>query len=169
MTDLNFNPGVGLAKPIFVKDRFIGKAMMLLEHESNGKNGQDSRSWNKISFGASIMVDPNFIIHGKVWIPIIDGENNKDILDYCGIYQMGMSYTSPNKRFGASVLLVKRRGWELNYNTTLEFSYQLTKNANQYLFVQYYNGYGEGLLEYNKFHSQLRAGIVIKPRLFSEY
>lgn len=169
MTDLNFNPGVGLAKPIFVKDRFIGKAMMLLEHESNGKNGPDSRSWNKISFGASIMVDPNFIIHGKVWIPIIDGENNKDILDYCGIYQMGMSYTSPNKRFGASVLLVKRRGWELNYNTTLEFSYQLTKNANQYLFVQYYNGYGEGLLEYNKFHSQLRAGIVIKPRLFSEY
>lgn len=169
MTDLNFNPGVGLAKPIFVKDRFIGKAMMLLEHESNGKNGPDSRSWNKISFGASIMVDPHFIIHGKVWIPIIDSENNKDILDYCGIYQMGMSYTSPNKRFGASVLLVKRRGWELNYNTTLEFSYQLTKNANQYLFVQYYNGYGEGLLEYNKFHSQLRAGIVIKPRLFSEY
>lgn len=169
MTDLNFNPGMGLAKPIFVKDRFIGKAMMLLEHESNGKNGLDSRSWNKISFGASIMIDPNFIIHGKVWIPIIDGENNKDILDYCGIYQMGMSFTTPNKRFGASVLLVKRRGWELNYNTTLEFSYQITKNANQYLFLQYYNGYGEGLLEYNKFHSQLRAGIVIKPRLFSEY
>lgn len=169
MTDLNFNPGIGLAKPLFVKDRFIGKVMMLLEHESNGKNGIDSRSWNKISFGANVMIDPNFIIHGKVWIPIIDGQNNKDILDYCGIYQMGMSFTTSNRRFGASVLLVKRRGWELNYNTTLEFSYQITKNSNQYIFLQYYNGYGEGLLEYNRFHSQLRAGIVIKPRLFSEF
>lgn len=169
MTDLNFNPGVGLAKPLFVKDRFIGKVMMMLEHESNGKNGLDSRSWNKISFSANVMIDPNFIIHGKFWIPIIDGKNNKDILDYCGIYQMGMSFTSTNKRFGASVLLVKRRGWELNYNTTVEFNYQITKNSNQYIFLQYYNGYGEGLLEYNQFHSQLRAGIIIKPRLFSEY
>ena len=169
MTDLNFNPGIGLAKPLFVKDRFIGKFMMLLEHESNGKDGLNSRSWNKISFGASVMVDPNFIIHGKVWIPIIDGENNKDILDYCGIYQTGISFTTSNKRFGASVLLVKRRGWELNYNTTVELNYRLFKGENQYMFLQYYNGYGEGLLEYNKFHSQLRLGIVIKPRLFSEY
>lgn len=169
MTDLNFNPGIGLAKPLFVKDRFIGKVMMLLEHESNGKSGIDSRSWNKFSVSANVMVDPNFIIHGKVWIPIIDGENNKDILDYCGIYQMGMSFMTSDRRFGASVLLVKRRGWELNYNTTLEFSYQLTKDSNQYIFLQYYNGYGEGLLEYNRFHSQLRVGIVIKPRLFSEF
>ena len=169
MTDLNFNPGIGLATPLFVKDRIIGKFMMLLEHESNGKDGLNSRSWNKISFGASVMVDPNFIIHGKVWIPIIDGENNKDILDYCGIYQTGISFTTSNKRFGASVLLVKRRGWELNYNTTVELNYRLFKGENQYMFLQYYNGYGEGLLEYNKFHSQLRLGIVIKPRLFSEY
>lgn len=169
MTDLNFNPGVGLAKPLFVKDRFIGKVMMMLEHESNGKDGLISRSWNKVSFSANVMIDPNFIVHGKFWIPIIDGQNNKDILDYCGIYQMGLSFTSTNKLFGASVLLVKRRGWELNYNTTIEFSYQITKNSNQYIFLQYYNGYGEGLLDYNKYHSQLRAGIIIKPRLFSEY
>lgn len=35
------------------------------------------------------------MIHGKVWIPIIDGMNNKDILDYSGIYQTGMTYTTP--------------------------------------------------------------------------
>lgn len=169
MTDLNFNPGIGLAKPLFVKDRYIGKVSLIAEHESNGKDGAASRSWNRLSLSASIMIDPTFIVHGKFWIPFVDGMNNRDILDYCGIYQMGTSFQLPSDRFGISLLLVKRRGWKLNYNTTLELYYRIFKRDNQYLFVQYYNGYGEGLLDYNKFHSQLRVGIVIKPRLFSEY
>lgn len=169
MTDLNFNPGIGLAKPLFVKNRFIGQLFFLVEHESNGKDGDASRSWNKVSLGANIMIDPNFIVHGKVWIPIVDGMNNKDILDYSGIYQVGMQMFSNNRRFGGSVLLVKRRGWRLSYNTTLELFWRVWKRDNQFLFLQYYNGYGEGLLEYNRYHSELRVGIVIKPRLFSEF
>lgn len=169
MSDLNFNPGIGVAKPLFVKDRFIGKIMMVIEHESNGRDGDESRSWNRITFGSNIMIDPNFMVYGKVWIPIVDGENNRDILDYCGIYQIGTSLMSPNRKFGASVNLVKRRGWNLNYNTIIEFSYRFNNNQNQYLFMQYYNGYGEGLLEYKQFHSELRVGIVIKPTLFSDY
>ncbi len=169
MTDLNFNPGVGLAKPLFVRNRYIGKAFVIIEHESNGRDGDASRSWNKISFGGNIIIDPNIMVHGKVWIPIVDGMNNKDILDYSGIYQVGMQVYSNNRRFTGSVLLTKRRGWRLNYNTTIEFAYRLWKRDNQYLFLQYYNGYGEGMLEYNRYHSMLRVGIVIKPQLFSDY
>lgn len=169
MTDLNFNPGIGLTKPLFVKDRFVGKLTLMLEHESNGRDGIASRSWNKVSVAGNVMINPNFIVHGKFWIPIIDGQNNKDILDYCGIYQVGTSLTSTNRRFGFSVILAKRRGWKLNYNTTIELYYRLFKNENQYLFMQYYNGYGEGLLAYKEFHSTVRVGIVIKPRLFSDY
>lgn len=74
MTDLNFNPGIGLAKPLFVKGRFIGKLSLMLEHESNGRDGLESRSWNKISAAANVMIDPTFTVHGKFWIPIVDGE-----------------------------------------------------------------------------------------------
>lgn len=169
MTDLNFNPGVGLAKPLFVKNRFIGRVILCLEHESNGRDGDASRSWNKISLGANIMIDPQLTVHGKFWIPIVDGMNNKDILDYSGIYQVGLQAFSTNRRFNVGVTLVKRRGWNLNYNTIIELSYRLWRRDNQFLFMQYYNGYGEGMLEYNKFHSQLRVGIVIKPRLFSDF
>ncbi|MDO5395188.1 MAG: phospholipase A [Bacteroidales bacterium] len=169
MTDLNFNPGIGLAKPLFVKNRFIGKVILCLEHESNGRDGDASRSWNKISLGANILIDPMLMVHGKVWIPIVDGQNNRDILDYSGIYQVGLQAFSSNRRFNCSVTLTKRRGWNLNYNTVVEFAYRLWKRDNQFLFMQYYNGFGEGLLEYNKFHSQLRVGIVIKPRLFSDF
>jgi phospholipase A1 len=169
MTDLNFNPGIGLAKPLFVKNKYIGKVSLIVEHESNGRDEEESRSWNKISLATDIMIDRNFVLSGKVWIPIIDGENNKDILNYCGLYQVCSQYKSNNERVTASVILTKRKGWNLNYNTVVEFCYRFSRRENQYFFIQYYNGYGEGLLEYNKFHSEIRAGICIKPKLYSEY
>lgn len=169
MVDLNFNPGIGLAKPLFVKNRYVGKVTLMAEHESNGRDGLASRSWNKISLAASIMIDPQVTVHGKVWIPIVDGQNNRDILDYSGIYQVGTEFTSRNRRFTASVVLVKRHGWKLNYNTIIELGYRIFRRDNQFLFLQFYNGYGECMLDYNQFRSRVRVGIVIKPRLFSEY
>ncbi len=169
MTDLNFNPGIGLTKPLFIKNRFIGKVTLMIEHESNGRDGDESRSWNKVSLAANIMVNPNLMVHGKFWIPIVDGVNNKDILDYSGIYQTGFQYLSGNGRFSAGLTLIKRRGWNMNYNSVVDICYRILKGDNQYLFLQYYNGYGEGLLDYKVFKSQIRVGICIKPRLFSEY
>lgn len=77
MTDLNFNPGIGIAKPLFWRNRYIGKVNLVIEHESNGRDGDESRSWNKITLGGSIVIDPTLMVHGKFWIPIIDGVNNK--------------------------------------------------------------------------------------------
>ncbi|MGM9802673.1 MAG: phospholipase A [Muribaculaceae bacterium] len=169
MRDLNFNPGIGLAKPLIVKNKLIGKLTLLIEHESNGRDGDESRSWNRISFGGNVYLTPNFMVHAKAWIPIVDGENNRDLLDYAGLYQSGLQLTSFNKRWGFAVTTVKRRGWNLNYNTIVEVNYRLFKNENQYFFIQYYNGYAENLLDYNKYRSRLRAGIVIKPNFFSDY
>lgn len=169
MTDLNFNPGIGIAKPLFVKGRFIGKLTIQLEHESNGKDSIDSRSWERVSFGANIMVDPNLIIHGKYWIPIVDGKHNKDLLDYVGIFQVGATMTSISRKFGLAFNLTKRKGWNLNYNLSAEVSYRFSRKAQQHLFMQYYCGYGEGLFDYKKHSSMLRVGVVIKPDLFSEY
>lgn len=169
MTDLNFNPGIGLAKPLFSDGRYIGKLSMQLEHESNGKDGDASRSWNRVTFGANIMIDRTLMVHGKVWIPIIDGENNKDILDYCGIYQIGTQVMSENQKWVGSVILVKRRGWKPNYNIITEISYRFSKHSDWSLFAQYYCGYGEGLLDYNKHVSKIRAGFVIRPHFFSDY
>lgn len=169
MTDLNFNPGIGLTKPIFVKNRYVGKVSLILEHESNGRDSIESRSWNKVSLAANIIIDPNLMVAGKIWIPIVDGENNRDILHYCGLYQTSIQATTDNRKFTGSLTLVRRAGKFFNYNTILELAYRFSTKANQYFFLQYYNGYGEGLLDYKVFHSQLRVGIVIKPQLFSDF
>lgn len=169
MYDINFNPGIGLAKPLFLQNKFIGKLTFMIEHESNGRDSIFSRSWNKISLAANIMVDPNVMVHGKAWIPIVDGMNNRDILNYTGLFQAGVQLLSDDGRFTGGIMFTKRRGWNLNFNTVAELGMRIFKKDNQYLFLQYYNGYGEGLYDYNRFKSQLRIGICIKPTLFSEY
>ena len=169
MRDMNFNPGIGWSFPFFSKGRYAGKATILIEHESNGRDSIASRSWNRISFIGSTMINEWLMVHTKFWIPIIDGKHNKDILKYCGIWQSGAVVTTPDKKFGWGLTLVKRKGWNLNFNTIVEFNWRIHKKSNQYLFVQYYNGYGENLIDFKQFHSRLRVGLVIKPKFFSEY
>lgn len=169
MRDLNFNPGIGWTKPFFNKDRYVGKLTLMLEHESNGRDGDDSRSWNRISISGSTLIDEWLMVHAKFWIPIIDGQNNKDILKYCGIYQSGFVVTTPNKEFSWGLTLVKRSGFNLNFNTIWEMSWRVSDKTNLNMFAQYYNGYGENLIDYKQFHSRFRVGIIFKPKFFSEF
>lgn len=169
MTDLNFNPGIGLTKPLFVKNRYVGKVSLIVEHESNGRDSIQSRSWNKVSLAGNIIIDPQLSVAGKVWIPIIDGVNNKDILKYCGIYQTSVQVSDRDRKLWGALTLVKRKGWNFNYNVILELAWRYSLKSNQYLFLQYYNGYGEGLLDYKVHKNQLRVGIVIKPKMFSDF
>ena len=169
MTDLNFNPGVGLAKPLFSNGKYLGKLSLQLEHESNGRDSIQSRSWNRLTLGASILVDEILMIHGKVWVPFIDSGNNKDLLKYAGIFQFGSQFMTYDRKWKFGLMFIKRQGWNLNFNTVAEVSFRFSRDADWSLYLQYYNGYGEGLLDYKQFHSQLRAGIVIRPILFSDY
>lgn len=169
MHDFMFNPGIGWRKPFFSKDRYIGDMTLIVEHESNGKDGDASRSWNRISLSGSAIVSDWLMVHGKVWIPIIDGQNNKDILNYAGIWQSGFVLSTTDKKFSGGVTLVKRKGWNLNFNTIVDLTWMVNKKTNLNLFAQYYNGYGESLIDYNVFQSRFRVGIVFKPKFFSEF
>lgn len=133
-----------------------------------GKDSTASRSWNKVTFAVAITLSPNWEAQFKTWIPIVDGENNKDLLKYNGIFQVAANYRTDNRRFNCGVILTKRKTWT-SFNTQVELSYKFNNNENQYFFLQYYNGYGENLLEYNKFKSMIRIGFVIKPSDFSLY
>lgn len=168
MRDLNFNPGIGLGHLIIHHNKFIGKGYLMLEHESNGKDSTASRSWNRVTLATAIVLNKNWEAQFKTWIPIVDGKYNKDLLKYNGIFQLAANYRTDNKRFNCGVILTKRKTW-LSFNTQIELSYKFNNNENQYFFLQYYNGYGENLLDYNKFKSMVRIGFVIKPQDFSIY
>lgn len=168
MRDLNFNPGIGLGHLIIRENRYIGRAIIMLEHESNGKDSLSSRSWNKVSASVNLMLSRNVDTQLKLWIPIVDSDNNRDILKYNGIGNFAINYHNRNRRFHAG-LLTTWRTESFSFNTQWEFSFKLNEKVNQFLFIQYYNGYGENLLDYNQFKSVIRMGFVIKPRDFSIY
>lgn len=166
--DLNFNPGIGLGHLIVYKNKYIGKGYLMLEHESNGKDSIFSRSWNRVSLGVSVVLTKNWDAQIKAWVPIIDSRNNKDILKYNGLFQLGTTVYSNNRMFSGAILLTKRKS-SFSFNTQVELSYKFNRNENQYIFLQYYNGYGENLLEYNQYKSMIRMGFVIKPPDFSVF
>ena len=35
--------------------------------------------------------------------------------------------------------------------------------------MQWYQGYGENLIDYNVYHSRIRFGIVFKPKFMSDF
>ncbi|MDR0749715.1 MAG: phospholipase A [Tannerellaceae bacterium] len=162
MRDINFNPGLGIGYLIVYKGRYIGQAYLMGEHESNGRFTNYSRSWNKITTGAAIRLNNNVDVQFKTWYPIIDGRHNQDILRYNGIFQLGGNYQTDNRQFNAGLVLTKRKSG-LSFNTQWELSWKFSKNSSQYFILQYYNGYGENLLEYKAYHSNLRFGFAIKP------
>ncbi|MBQ6647985.1 MAG: phospholipase A [Muribaculaceae bacterium] len=167
--DLNFNPGLGVQTPIFIKGRLVGSTLIMVEHESNGRDGEASRSWNKISFAASAFMNRNLMLHAKAWIPIIDGQQNKDILKYSGIFQGGAQFISNNRRWVADVTFVKRQGWNFSFNTIINVGFRIREKDNQFLMLHFYDGYGENMLDYNKYHCRLRLGLLIRPTFFSDF
>lgn len=167
--DLNYNPGIGLGRTLTFQNRLLGSIGLMFEHESNGKDGIDSRSWNKITFSTSLILHRYWLLEVEAWIPFVDGEENADIVKYMGWSSTNIEYTSPNKKFVFGANFVKRGGVNLNFNVTLSAAIRLYNNSNQFLYAEIYNGYGESMLDYKEFRQRFRVGFVIKPKFLNMY
>lgn len=166
-TETNYNPSLGFGHNFVKDDRIVALASLQFEHESNGRDSIWSRSWNKISLMGLYAFNQNYTLQAKCWIPIMVAKENKHLASYAGIAQIAGTYTSNNKRLNCSVLMIKRSGWDLSANWQIEIAYKIFRLDNQYFFLQYYNGYGESMLDFDRFQRCLRIGIVIKPNSFT--
>lgn len=166
--DTNYNPGVGLAKVILHKNRLLGVAFMQIKHESNGREKEESRSWNYLSLAAKYYINTQFNISGEFWIPYVDGDNNKDLLDYKGLGQINVSLTDARQKWWLEMQLNQRKGFG-NINTIASIAFKVSKSSNQYLFLRFQDGYGDSLLDYNKYSMNVRIGMCIKPDFYSIY
>ncbi len=165
MRDINFNPGIAWTKPYYRGDRYLGSTSLIIEHESNGRDGDASRSWNRIALSGNLYVTERIRVFGKIWIPIVDGCNNRDLVKYKGIFSLGTEIQTVNRKLMAGFTIEKSKG--LQFNIMTEVSWQLHKKTNLWLFAQLYIGYAESLIDYNHHSTMLRAGIVFKPKFFS--
>lgn len=166
--DTNYNPGIGLGKYLLFNNKVVGAAFLQLKHESNGRDGDDSRSWNYMSLSMKYYFNLRFNISGELWLPYVDGGNNKDLLDYKGLGFLSLNYISQKSKWWISADINPRKGF-FNVNTTLTAGFRISERSNQYLFARFYQGYGESLLDYNKYTMNVRVGICIKPDFYSVF
>lgn len=160
--DNNYNPSLGLGRYIIRGNKLRGTVFVQLEHESNGKSGEDSRSWNMLSFSTKYFFNLRLSFGLKAWIPIVDGDENKDLLDYRGLGTMSVNYINKNGRLWLTGELNPRKGWG-NVNTTFTAAYKVSRASNQFIYARFYNGKGESLLDYDKYSMNIRIGFCIKP------
>ncbi|HKS55457.1 MAG TPA: phospholipase A [Steroidobacteraceae bacterium] len=136
-------------------------------HESNGKEGDDSRSYNMLYARPTLTLgDPDGF--RAYFAPLIHNyiaeSDNPDISDYRGYVDWLFGVGSKG---GLDFWGVLRKGTRSDYGSVeLNASYPLSKlsggDLTGWLMLQYFNGYGESLLDYNrKLDSQLRLGIAI--------
>jgi len=161
--ETNFNPAIGLAKPVFNKnDKIVGLAEFKMEHESNGRDSLDSRSWNRFTLGYSTPVGTNGMLTVKGWLPFAYKDSNPDILDYVGLGEVKMEYNIITDILSTDVTVRKGlKDW--NGAISARLLYKLFNNSNnQYLMLEWFAGHSESLIDYQKYTSMVRIGYVIK-------
>ena len=125
-------------------------------HQSNGRSEPLSRGWNRIVGNVGFERD-NFILLLNTWYRIPESkaeDDNPDIDDYMGPGEIRGYYLWNNHRFG----MMLRNNFQRHHNRgalQLEWSFPLIARVSGY--IQYFNGYGESLLDYD--HSANRIGI----------
>ncbi len=160
--EVNFNPGLGLGKGVFNKDdELVGLLEIKLEHESNGREGLDSRSWNSFSLAYHTRVNNYTILGLKSWIPFAYTSDNEDLLNYIGYGELNMLFDfAPKWKLDVSARKGIQWNWKGNVRTRL--FYQISGNTNQHLMLEWYTGYSESLIEYDKHKSYIRVGYAIR-------
>ncbi len=143
-------------------------ARLGLEHESNGGQGDRSRSVNiafvrpewrwKAGNGGSFAFTPKLYAY-------LDKEDNPDIDDYRGFVDWRVRWDSGGIWIATAVL---RYGTADKGSVLVDLS-RRTRDlkfgpVSTYLHVQFFAGYGEDILDYNlRRKSQLRFGFAIVP------
>jgi phospholipase A1/A2 len=144
---------------------FKGRVAMLgLNHQSNGRSQPLSRSWNRAT--ASVGLEKNkFSLYLKTWYRIPENENNDDnpdITRYMGYGELNAIYYWDKHRLAATFrnnLRSQNLGAiQLDWCFPLPF----IKSDHFSGYIQYFNGYGEGLLDYNTSINRISVGFMLK-------
>jgi phospholipase A1 len=137
-------------------------------HESNGKGGLESRSWNRLY--AEAKLDWKRITIGlKPWYRIPEsakksptdsrGDDNPDIIRFLGYGELTVEY-----RDTAYSVLITGRDNLRSYGTNrgslrLDLAFPIRNDV--YFYIQVFDGYGESLIDYNRYSSRIGAGFMV--------
>lgn len=156
-----------LAPPIQLRPALTASAQIGIRHESNGRAGELSRSFNSVYFAPMVATElPSgyrLIVGPRLSLAIGDKSDNPDILRYRGVTSLFMEVgREDGLRLSTSTRFNLSNG---KGALGVDISYPLNRLWNGgpdlYLFGQSFIGYGENLLDYDRNVTRLRVGFAI--------
>ncbi|MBK1700066.1 hypothetical protein CKO41_10515 [Thiococcus pfennigii] len=131
----------------------IDSLRLALNHQSNGRSDPLSRGWNR-AIGQVEARRNDWELALRLWAPFDDApDDNPDITDYLGYGEIHVGYELAKHRLG----LMLRNPRHLT--TQIDWSYPLGDTLR--LYVQYFNGYGESLIDYDHSVNRIGAGLML--------
>jgi len=171
--ETNYEPEVFWISPV-PWTIFGGDATLVslgLSHQSNGRSQPYSRSWNRIYAGL-IWERWRYVFRLKAWWRIPEeekddpldpqGDDNPDIEDFMGNFEFTVVFRQRNNEFSAML----RNNLDLDENhgaLQLDWTFPLQGRFRGYL--QYFNGYGESLIDYDARIQRIGIGILLTDLL----
>ena len=129
-----------------------------LNHQSNGRSKPLSRSWNRAIAGI-VVERKRWVFTANTWVRI-DGESDDDnpnIEDYMGRVQLGAAYT----RRGETIAFGLKNNLRSDNRSGLEINWSQPLQNQLKLFVQFYSGYGENLIDMEDYTNRIGIGIAL--------
>ena len=144
-----------------------GRAVTLgLSHQSNGQSDPASRSWNRL-YAQFVFEHDNLYFNFKPWWRIpepaktspasLGGDDNPDIGDYMGNFEFSGLYYLGRQTYGFMLrnnLQSDNRG-----AIQIDWTFPLSQRVRGYL--QYFNGYGESLIDYDHYSNRIGVGVML--------
>jgi len=137
-----------------------------LSHQSNGQSTERSRSWNRVYLMMVGEVDETYFIF-KPWYRLPEskksdpddpnGDDNPDIEFYTGHFEFQMLRYLGKDSLGFTFrnnLQSENRG-----AVQIDWTFPLGKRLKGY--VQFFNGYGESLIDYNDSTTRIGLGLML--------
>jgi phospholipase A1 len=138
-----------------------------LVHQSNGRGGTLSRSWNRI-YANLIAERGNLALAFKPWYRIPeddDDDDNPDITDYMGHYELRAAYKWREHEFS----VMSRNNLESGFSkgaVELGWDFPLWNYPYFKGYVQYFSGYGESLIDYDQYTNKIGIGVAVSGYLW---
>lgn len=149
------------------ENNWIDYFSLAFNHQSNGQTSSLSRSWNRI-IGQTVSVLPSGVFVVRAWWRVPEeseadpwdpeDNDNPDIDDYMGPGEINYMHVLGNHRL--TIMLRNNLNPDENRGAVeLGWTFPLNRKLKGY--VQYFNGYGESLIDYNRYQERLGVGIKI--------
>jgi phospholipase A1/A2 len=149
----------------FLVNKSIGDAKLThvaiaLNHQSNGQPEPLSRSWNRVYING-ILAYNNWVFNLRPWYRLPENQSdddNPDIEDYMGNFDIRVGYKQHDHQFSS---LFRSTFDQDNPRSYYELGYSFSIHRKYRGYVQFVNGYGESLIDYNHRNKRVSLGIML--------